>query len=68
MTLDATYCNVHDLWIGTNILKVERQSEQDNPKHWTAQNIIPFQGSEVKPWTFSGTIRLFNFFCAKGFN
>ncbi len=36
MTLDATYCNVHDLWIGTNILKVERQSEYDHLKHWTA--------------------------------
>ena len=26
MTLDATYCDVqHDLWVGRNILKVERQ-------------------------------------------
>jgi hypothetical protein len=25
-----------DLWIGRNILKVERQSEYDKLKHWTA--------------------------------
>jgi len=35
----------------SNILKVEHQSEYDKLKHWTAQNVIPFQGSEVKPWT-----------------
>ena len=39
MTLDATYCILRrpmDLRIGTNILKVERQSEYDNLKHRTA--------------------------------
>ena len=57
-----------DLWIGTNILKVEHWSEYDNLKHWTAFNVIPFQGWEVKPWTFSYTIRLFNFWRVKCFN
>ncbi len=39
MTLDATYCILlrpTNLRIGTNILKVECQSEYDNLKHWTA--------------------------------
>jgi hypothetical protein len=39
MTRDATSCILRrptDLWIGTNILKVERQPEYDNLKHWTA--------------------------------
>ena len=36
MTLDATLQCPTDLWIVTNILKVERQSEYNNLKYWTA--------------------------------
>ncbi len=36
MTLDATYCDVQLIYGYRNILKVERQSEYDNLKHWTA--------------------------------
>ena len=32
-----------------NCLKVERQSEYDNLKHWIAQNDIPYQEWEIEP-------------------
>ncbi len=50
-----------DLWIGTNILKVERQSEQDNPKHWTAQNVTfpGFRGKTLDILWHNSTLQFF---------
>ena len=38
-----------DKWIGRNILKEERQSEKNNPEHWKAKHVLPFQRWEVAP-------------------
>jgi hypothetical protein len=32
-----------DEWIGRNILKIESELEYNNPKHWAAKHVLPFQ-------------------------
>jgi hypothetical protein len=54
--------------VGRNILKIESGLEFNNPKHWAAKHVLPFQG-----WEFNTSSALLEFelplrFCsAKGF-
>ncbi len=52
-----------DKRIGRNILKMQGQSENNNPKHWTAIYILPIQQWEVEPQPAIGSSRnyLFDF-------
>ena len=64
--LMATWCcrlqHPMDKWIGRNILKVESQSESNNPKHWKAKHFIPFWRWELAPLpTFRTWFARFNF-------
>jgi hypothetical protein len=56
-----------DKRIGSNILKAESKSEQNNPKHWRAKYFLPFQRWEVALlFKVDLPLRLKNQ-CAKGF-
>jgi hypothetical protein len=42
--ISSNFRHATDEWIGRNILKIESELEYNNPKHWTAKRILPFQG------------------------
>ncbi len=58
-----------DKWIGRNILKTQSGLEYNNPKHWPAKHVMPFQG-----WEFNTSPALLEFrlplqlFLSKAFN